>query len=215
MKYTALITRMLSMADESISIIVEDTEEFDTLKDKVVHALRLCDHRANVQMNRLFEDTSLTKDLAYNELNATRRAAYMMYPLEHLTSEFTLGEGSKLEFAKSMPSGEVLKCFVHEIDETTDIAQACKNIWRLFDSRLGYTNQRELDYTTYINSLDFSTRTKVTMVMDILYGRTTREYVASRLAPDVEAVREQEQLSLLVNKQHLDADDSNISSNEY
>ncbi len=42
------------MADENIQIVINDTEDFTSFRDRVHNALRLCDKRANTQMYRVF-----------------------------------------------------------------------------------------------------------------------------------------------------------------
>ncbi len=176
MHYKALITRMYFMADESIQIIIDDTESFPLFKERVYTALRAADYRANLQMRRLFEDTSLTDELDYSELQAARATSELMYPNEGIPSNIDLGgEKGAIEFAKNLPSGEVLKLFLHDIDSYENLDIAIKNIYSLIDSRLQETNSRELKTLEYLKTLPFNTKLTVVKIMDILFGRMLKE----------------------------------------
>lgn len=181
MHYKALLTRVYSMADESLQIIIEDTDSFDTFKTRVYTALKVADHRANTQMMRLFEDTDLTKELDYHELQACRKAAETLYPQEHFSKSLDLGAGSAFEFAKNMASGEVVKIFLHDVESYEDLNTAIKNVWNIIDSRLEQTNGRELAFMKYVKSLAFSVKLKITKVMEILYGRMLKEVIVEQL----------------------------------
>jgi len=181
MKYKALITRMLTMADESIQIIINDTDDFNSLKERVHNALKLCDLRANTQMMRLFEDTDLTNKLSIDEYLRAQHAANLVYPCDTLVSSVSLGDNPSIEFAKNLASGEVLKVFIHEVQSYEDLDNSINEIFKLIDDRLVETNNRELKFLEYLRSLPYEIQLKVCMIMDILYGRSTKEYVESRL----------------------------------
>jgi len=181
MKYKALITRMLTMADESIQIIINDTDDFNSLKERVHTALKLCDLRANTQMMRLFEDTDLTSKLSLDEYLRAQHAANLVYPCNELPSSINLGDNSSIEFAKNLASGEVLKVFISKIQSYEDLDNSINEIFNLIDERLVETNNRELNFLEYLRSIPYETQLKICMLMDILYGRSTKEYVESRL----------------------------------
>ena len=180
MQYKALITRMMTVADESLSIIIEDTDTFDSFQTKVKEALTITDHRASRHQKVLLEDTNLTDKLSLDELKAVNTAVELIYPTVSLPQRCSL-EQSSFEFAKNLASGEVVKIFLHEVDSYDDLMQAITNIWSLIDYRLELTNQRELDFLEYYKSLDYNTKLKVQLVMDVLFGRSTKEMLESRL----------------------------------
>jgi len=175
---------MLTMADESIQIIINDTDEFISLKDKVYNAFKLCDARANLQMMRLFEDTDLTSKLSLDEYLRAQHAANLAYPCNTLPIDINLGDSPSIEFAKNMASGEVLKLFIHDVQSYEDLDTAISEIFSLIDTRLLETNQRELNFLEYLRTLPYETQVKICMLMDILYGRSTKEYVQSRLTEE-------------------------------
>jgi len=173
------------MCDETIQVIIRDTDSFDSFKARVYSALNMCDTRANRQMFRLFEDTDLTKNLSQAEYEQAKHAASLVYPTSSI-EDLDLGEGAQLEFTKINASGEVLKLFVHELEtytSTQDVDRAIEDIWSLLDKRLLQTNTRELKFMEYFRTLDQNTKIKVSMVLDILYGRAHVQDVVSRLAP--------------------------------
>jgi hypothetical protein len=181
MKYTALLTRMFTMADESIQIKLEDTDSFDTFKERVYTALKVTDTRAHIQMRRLFDDTDLTNQLSYSELQKAKRATEIMYPDQLLPPKLDLGEGSAIEFAKNMASGEVLKIFLHDYETFEDINRAIKDVWSIIDTRLVKTNKRELDFLEYVSSLGYEEKLKISMIMDVLFGRAFTSDIVNRL----------------------------------
>lgn len=181
MKYKALITRMLTMADESIQIIINDAHNFDSLKERINNAFKLCDMRANTQMMRLFEDTDLTSKLSIDEYLRAQHAANLVYPCNNLPNNVDLGNGPQIEFAKNMASGEVLKIFIDKVQSYEDLDSAINEVFSLIDERLVETNNRELEFLEYLRSIPYETQLKVCMIMDILYGRSTKEFVESRL----------------------------------
>jgi len=182
-KYKALISRYLTMADENIQIVINDTEDFTSFRDRVHNALRLCDKRANTQMYRLFEDTDLTDSLSPEEFIKAEYAATLMYPQTH-TEPIRLGENTAIEFSKNMASGEVIKLFLHEVEGYEEIEEAIENIYKLIDYRLVQTNSRELECIEYFKTLPMDLKVKVSMILDILYGRNTVENVVSRLTEE-------------------------------
>ena len=186
MKYKALVSRMLTMADESIQIIINDTDDFTTLKEYLYNALKLCDNRANIQMSRLFEDTNLTDKLSFDEYTKAQHAASLVYPTSNLPIEVNLGENAAIEFAKTMSSGEVVKLFIHEVESYEDLSKNVDDIFKLIDNRLLEVNERELAFLQYFRSLPYETQLKISMIMDILYGRNTKENVESRLTQEEE-----------------------------
>src|SRR5436190_13877267 len=99
MKDKVLVSRMLTMADESIQIIINDTNDLTSLKEYLYNALKLCDNRANIQMSRLFEDTNLTNKLSFNEYTQAQHAANLVYPTDNLEVKVNLGENTAIEFA--------------------------------------------------------------------------------------------------------------------
>jgi len=179
-KYKALLSRYLTMADENIQIVINDTDDFISFRDRVYSALRVCDRRANIQMYRLFEDTELTDSLSAEEFAKAEYAASIMYPYVN-TENINLGENTAIEFSKNMASGEVVKLFLHEVDTYEDIEKAIENIYKLIDDRLVETNSRELECMEYFKTLPMELKVKVCMIMDILYGRNTIDNVVSRL----------------------------------
>jgi len=168
------------MADENIQIIVNDTDDFTSLKDRVYSALKVCDQRANTQMYRLFEDTDLTDSLSPEEFIVAEHAASLIYPYLD-TRPINLGEGTAIEFSKNMASGEVVKLFLHEVDSYEDIEKAIENIYKLIDERLVETNNRELECIEYFKTLPMELKVKVSMILDILYGRNIIDNVVSRI----------------------------------
>jgi len=186
MKFTALVSRSLNHADESIRIQIEDEDSFTKFKDKVLEACLYCDYRSNVQMQRLFEDTSLTSTFSNSELKAATLAAQLLYPLEKLPSKSSLREDVKFEFSKLNGSGEQLTIQLKELDSYEELNTAIRHIWDLLDVRLQRTNKRELEHMAFIQQLDFNTKLKVSMVMDVLYGRATSEFVQERLKQNAE-----------------------------
>lgn len=205
MEYKALLTRMYSMADESLQIIIPNTDDIEVFKQRIYNALKICDYRANEQMMRLFEDTELTTELSYDELKAARTAATIMYPKEHIPAKLDLGQGTTdydtafgpaFEFAKNLASGEVIKIFLHRVDAYEDIGIAVKAIWDIQDTRLYKTNKRELDFIEYIKRQAPSVKLKITKIMEILYGRHFKEDVikelqGARLEETVEVIRKE------------------------
>ncbi len=147
-------------------------------------------------MKRLFDDTDLTNELNYNELQCARKATELMYPSINIAGSLDLGynssydsddkkdTGPAFEFAKNMASGEVVKLFLHDIqaeDNSAMLHAAIKSVYSILDARLNHTNKRELDFITYIKKLSFETKYKITMIMDILFGRALSETVVQRL----------------------------------
>jgi|SRR6266853_1071437 len=172
---------MLTMADESIQIIINDAHNFDSLKERINNAFKLCDMRANTQMMRLFEDTDLTSKLSIDEYLRAQHAANLVYPCNNLPNNVDLGNGPQIEFAKNMASGEVLKIFIDKVQSYEDLDSAINEVFSLIDERLVETNNRELEFLEYLRSIPYETQLKVCMIMDILYGRSTKEFVESRL----------------------------------
>jgi hypothetical protein len=171
------------MCDETIQVIIRDTDSFDSFKARVYSALNMCDTRANRQMFRLFEDTDLTRNLSVSEYQQAKYAASLIYPISSL-GDLDLGEGAQLEFTKINASGEVIKLFLHELDtyiSTQDVDKAIEDVWSLLDERLLKTNTRELKFIEYFRTLEPNTKLKVSMVMDILYGRVHKDDVVNRL----------------------------------
>src|SRR6266516_4165097 len=182
MQYKALVTRMLTMADEAIEIIISDTDTFQDFSTKVESALALCDKRANTQMFMLFEDTSLTDALSVEEYVKAEYAANILYPDTSLyTTSLGLGENVQIAFTKTLPSGEAVKVFLHDTHTYEEVIQAVEDIWNLIDNRLVETNDREIGCNKYLNSLDPELKIKISMILDILYGRMTPQEVISRL----------------------------------
>ncbi len=181
MHYKSLVTRMYSVADESIRVVIEDSESFETFKSRLFDVLRITDYRANVQQRRLFEDTELTNSLDYTELKAAKHAAEISFPLEGIPSQLNLGPTTAFEFSKNLPSGEVLQIFLHEVESYEDLSSAIKEIWDVIDSRLKRTNQRELDFMEYLKKLPYEVKLKVCRIMEILYGRNSLENVLQTL----------------------------------
>jgi len=172
---------MLTMADESIQIIINDTDDINSLKERVHDALKLCDARANTQMMRLFDDTNLTDKLSLDEYLKAQHAANLVYPCDEFLSTLNLGDNPNIEFAKNLASGEVLKVFVHEVQSYEDLDNSINEVFSLIDERLVKTNNRELHFLEYLRSIPYETQLKISMIMDILYGRSTKEFVESRL----------------------------------
>lgn len=193
MQYKAWISRTLSHADETIQIVIEDTDDITTLQKRVLEAFGVTDYRAHEQYLRLFEDTDLTQELNYDELSHARKFAGLLFPLESLPRKLDLGNKTAFEFAKNLPGGEVLKLYIHEFDTYEDIVTAIKTVWRIIDSRLAYTNNRELRASTYFREkIPLGIKSKIHRVMDILYGRAFKENVVQdlRAAKVEETVRE-------------------------
>lgn len=183
MKYAALVTRMYHELDESLQIIVNSEESPQDFKTKLLDAFTVADYRANVQMLRLFDDTTLTDELNYEELQAARSMAHLLYPATTLPSKLDFGEGEKkgIEFAKNLAGGEVLKIFLTDYESYEDITTSIKAIYDIIDSRLIKTNQREEKATSFFRSLNFTIKHKVSRIIDILYGRSLRETVTKEL----------------------------------
>ncbi len=182
MKYKALVTRMLTMADEAIEIIINDTDTFQDFSTKVKNALSLCDLRANTQMFRLFEDTELTYSLSVEEYIKAEHAANLLYPYSRENAEsLDLGENVQIAFTKQLPSGEVVKLFIYDTNDYDAVTNSIADIWKLVDNRLVETNNREIACNKYLNSLDPTLKVKISMVLDILYGRMSPEQVMARL----------------------------------
>src|SRR5437773_4757161 len=120
MQHTALITRMITVADESIQIIIQDIDNFNVFKAAIEEALKITDKRAAVQQRRLLEDTSLTDAMSEHEVKSTIEAADIIYPMQY-TIDMEKLQGAKFEFAKNMASGEVLKVFLHNVDAYEDL----------------------------------------------------------------------------------------------
>jgi hypothetical protein len=182
LKYTAVVSRSLTMCDETIQVVIHDTDSFESFKSRVYSALNMCDTRANRQMFRLFEDTDLTNNLSVSEYVEAKIAASIIYP-NSMVEDVNIGKDAQLEFTKINASGEVIKLFVHEVGTGTcdELNTVIEDVWDLLDKRLFITNKRELDFMTYFHSLDPSTKIKISMIMDILYGRAHVEDVVSRL----------------------------------
>lgn len=194
-QYTALLTRSYPNADETIEIIVDDIDDAETFKDRVLSALKITDFRANRHSRVLFEDTELTDSLDYTELKAAKRAVDIMYPQEPLPKKLELGspKGS-IQFTKLLAGGEVVKLYLHEVESYEELDIAIKAMFSLLDSRLARTNKREQDTSAYFKKLDMSTKLKVLNILEILYGRQMQDTVvqklkAAHLEQTVEAIR--------------------------
>jgi hypothetical protein len=192
MKFTAYITRFYQMAEESLEVIIDDIPDFEDFKERVFNVLRVTDYRANLQARRLFEDTELIKELSYSDLQKIRKAVDILFPQMTLPKTLDLnssqswneeerkGKGG-YQFTKSLRDGEVLKIFLHEVEPEEDSQVAIKNIYSIIDARLRKTNQRNLDFTNYLRSLDMDMRTKITMILELLYRQTDVATVIQRL----------------------------------
>lgn len=181
MKFKAVTNRSLSFADETFRVIVEDTDTLESLKEKVLSAVEMADYRASELRQRLFEDTDLTDELKYEELQAARTMAKKLYPEVVLPKSPKVGTGAQFEFCKLMFGGEDLRIYISDFENDEDLRQAVKVIWDIIDSRLQYTNKRELDAGNYFKTLTMATRTKILNVMDILYGRAFKDSVIEKL----------------------------------
>ena len=181
MKYTAKVSRSNTFVDENLTFKITDAETLETFKQRVYDTLKVTDFRANLQQRRLFEDSDLVANLDYNDLKVARKAAEILYPLEGIPSKLDLGEDGAIEFSKLLSGGETLSLYLHEIESYDDLSRGIKDIFDIVDSRLQKTNKRELDFMEYFKNVPYSTRLKVSMLMDILFNKTTKEAVIERL----------------------------------
>jgi len=186
MELTALVTKGITVADESIRIQIQGEDSFASFKDKVHEACRYIDYRAHLQMRRMFEDTSLTEQLTRAERDAVEACAYTLFPLEQLSAEPVLRSGVKFEFTKLFAASETLTVQVQDIDSYDVLNTTIKHIWELLDTRLNVTNKREEDFREYVSTLDYNTKLKVAMIIDLLYGKASEETVVARLTADSE-----------------------------
>jgi len=180
-KYTAKVSRSNTFVDENLTFKITDAETLETFKQRVYDTLKVTDFRANLQQRRLFEDSDLVANLDYNDLKVARKAAEILYPLEGIPSKLDLGEDGAIEFSKLLSGGETLSLYLHEIESYDDLSRGIKDIFDIVDSRLQKTNKRELDFMEYFKNVPYSTRLKVSMLMDILFNKTTKEAVIERL----------------------------------
>jgi hypothetical protein len=181
MQYKAWIARSLTFADETIQIVLDDVSNLEMFKDRVIKALEVADHRANELQLRLFEDTSLTDELNYKELEASRSFANKLYPVQFLSHKLDLGNKTSFEFSKNLSGGEVLKLYLHDFSQYEDITGAIQAVWDIIDSRLQRTNSREQKAMEYYSSLSFELQHKVYKIMALLYGQKFKDIVVDEL----------------------------------
>ncbi len=181
MEFKALFTRQISQADESIRVSIEGDDTFETFKAKVLEACLYGDARANLQMQRLVHDTSLTTQLNEAETQAVIEAAYKLFPTVTPPSETALTKGVKFEFSKLNGSGEALAIQITDVTNLNDLNSVLLEMWTLLDERVLVTNERELSHTAYTNTLPYQTKLTVATVLDILYGRAFKDDVEQRL----------------------------------
>lgn len=184
MQLTALVTKGITIADESIRIQLQDDESFSSFESKVQEACRYIDYRAHVQMQRLVEDTSLIEHLNKAEIHAVQHCAELLFPQQQLSAQPVLRSGVKFEFTKLFAASETLTVQVEDIDSYDSLNATIRNIWELLDIRLQSTNKRESDFRAYTTQLDYNTKLKVAMVIDLLYGKVSTDIVKARLTPE-------------------------------
>lgn len=187
MEFKALFTGNITIADESIRVNIEGDDDFNKFKAKVLEACTFYDYRAHQQGFRLFEDTDLIKNLSPEELAKCEEAARLLFPSKLLPKTSQLKEGVKFEVAKLTGAGESLTLQIHNPDSYEDVLTAMTSLWKLLDERLNAKNTRQLKHLEYLKNLDYDTKLKAAMIMDILYGRATVEGIASRLESGITA----------------------------
>lgn len=198
MEFKALITRQIQQADESIRVSIEGDHSIREFKERVFESLDYTDNRANTQMLRLFEDTNLLNTFSESEKEACTTVANLLFPNISLPSKPNLIEGVKFEFSKIMAGGESLTLQIMEIKDYSSLNASIRAIFDMLDARLEKTNTRELEVKAYLDSINYETKLKVVMFIDLLYGRTTSDQLIQRLTS-----KELEEYRDKLNAQHL------------
>lgn len=198
MEFKALITRQIQQADESIRVSIESDTDIRKFKERVFESLDYTDNRANAQMMRLFEDTTLMDTFTEKEKEACTTVANLLFPNITPPSKPNLVEGVKFEFSKIMAGGESLTLQITEIKDYSSLNSSIRAIFDMLDTRLERTNTRELDVRSYLDTIDYETKLKVVMFVDLLYGRTTSDQLIQRLTS-----KELEEYRDKLNAQHL------------
>lgn len=182
MELKALVTRQIAIADESIRIQIEDCDNFEDFKDKVLEACLIGDSRVSVQMQRLAHDTDLTKNFTQEEKEAFLKAAYILHPEYSLPEEPKLKDGCRFEFSKINASGESIVLQLMKLDSYDELVNTVYSLWHMLDQRLYTTNERQVDHLAYLRTLPMEQQIAIGIALDVLYGRAFKETAEQRLA---------------------------------
>lgn len=212
MNFKALVTRQIGFGDESIRVNITDEDNFDTFKEKVDTALAVTDYRVHELGFRLFEDTDLVSTLTQEEKNYCEQAARLLFPKTTLENTSILKSGVQFEFRKITAIGEDLTVQIHDIDSYDNLNTVIEDTFKIIDKRLIKKNTEQLSHLEYIKNLDYATKLKVVMVMDILYGRATLDGVLARLNENTEEEYIQEQIKVLNNINTVNNTNTNNSN---
>lgn len=159
------------MADESLRVVIEDTDSFETFKKRVFDVLQISDNRSQTHMLRLLEDTNLTAQLDYHELRKIKEAVKVLFPAETLPAKMDLGPATAFEFSKLMAMGEDLKLFIHNVESYEDLNRALKDVWDVLDARLARTNDRDIRFRKFVEKFPFELNMKMNTIFQLLYGK--------------------------------------------
>ena len=186
MQYKALVSRTILMADESIRVNIANGNKglfsWLDISNKITEAFAHTDARAYIQAQRLLEDSDLVQNLTADEYASLAQCMEYLYPKPEITVS-CFDKTVQIELSKLNGSGESLTVQLHNITPTDNVELAISNTFDLLDARLAATNAREIAHMEFMRTLDYQTKLKITMIMDILYGRNqNRQEVASRLA---------------------------------